>query len=195
MTAMSNVQLEQYRSYLLLLARMQLQDRRWTKIEASDVVQQTLLEAYAAPPPADQTISGLSRWLHRLLANNIRDALRRARRKKRDVSREVSMDDRIEVSSAKLIGCLRSTAVSPSKQAARTEDLLRLADAMERLPESQRDVIILHHLEGASLKEIAQRIARSESAVAGLLHRGLRKLSDELGHNVKTREIHHANRP
>jgi RNA polymerase sigma-70 factor (ECF subfamily) len=174
---------------------MQLQDRRWTKIEPSDVVQQTLLEAYAAPPPADQTIGDLSRWLHRLLANNIRDALRRARRKKRDVSRELSMDERIDVSSTKLAGCLRATAASPSNEAARTEDLLRLADAVESLPESQRDVIILHHFEGASLREIAKRVARSEGAVAGLLHRGLRKLRDELAHPVKTRQTQHGTRP
>jgi RNA polymerase sigma-70 factor (ECF subfamily) len=192
---MSSIQLEQYQSYLLLLARIQLQDRRWTKIEPSDVVQQTLLEAYAAPPPAQQTISGVSRWLHSILANNIRDALRRSRRKKRDVAREVLMDDRIDASSAKLAGCLRATAASPSNEAARAEDLLRLADAVERLPQIQRDVIILHHFDGASLKEIAQRVARTESAVAGLLHRGLRKLRDELAHDVKTRQTHHGNRP
>ena len=51
---------------------------------------------------------------------------------------------------------------------------------MARLPESQRDAIELFHLQGLSLREIAKQLGRSESAVAGLLHRGLRQLREEI---------------
>ncbi|MFO0897440.1 MAG: sigma-70 family RNA polymerase sigma factor [Pirellulales bacterium] len=180
---MSKKTFHRYRSYLLLLARLQLDDRRWSRVEASDVVQQTLLEAHAMPPQADQSVSGTAGWLRRALANNIRDAIRRSRRKKRDVAREIPFDQAIDGFDGRIASCLNATALSPSEQAVRAEDLLRLADAMEQLPEVQRQVIILHHLQGASLREAAERIGRTEGAVAGLLHRGLRKLREALSKN------------
>jgi RNA polymerase sigma-70 factor (ECF subfamily) len=56
--------------------------------------------------------------------------------------------------------------------------LLRLADALRQLPEPQREAIFWHHLQGCSLSETATRLGRTDAAVAGLLHRGLRKLRE-----------------
>jgi RNA polymerase sigma-70 factor (ECF subfamily) len=67
---------------------------------------------------------------------------------------------------------------SPSQQAARNEDLLRLADAVAQLPEAQREAVVLHHLQGCSLTETARRLGRTDAAVAGLLHRGLKRLRE-----------------
>ena len=67
---------EQYRSYLLLLARLQLEARRQHKVEASDVVQHTLLEAYRQRQQFVGDEAGFAAWLRQALANNIRDALR-----------------------------------------------------------------------------------------------------------------------
>jgi RNA polymerase sigma-70 factor (ECF subfamily) len=69
---------------------------------------------------------------------------------------------------------------SPSHQAVRQEDLLRLAEALGRLPEDQRSAVELHHLEGRTLAEIAQVLGRSRSAVASLVFRGLRNLRQRL---------------
>ena len=63
-------------------------------------------------------------------------------------------------------------------RAIRNEDLLRLADALLQLAEAQREAILLHHLQGWKIGEVAEHLDRTEAAVAGLLHRGLRKLRE-----------------
>lgn len=173
--------LERYRSYLLLLARMQLDPRWQARVDASDIVQQTLLEAHAqqlqdggaAEPKAD-----LTAWLRRALSNNLIDAMRALRRGKRDVAREQALHAAVEQSSARLENCLAADQSSPSRVAVRNEDLLRMANALEQLPEAQREAIVLHHLQSCSLREVALQLNRTEPAVAGLLHRGLKKLKE-----------------
>jgi RNA polymerase sigma-70 factor (ECF subfamily) len=58
--------------------------------------------------------------------------------------------------------------------------LQTLRDALEGLPEDQREIIVLRHLAGFAPGEIAERLRRSESAVHGLHHRGRRALRAEL---------------
>jgi RNA polymerase sigma-70 factor (ECF subfamily) len=62
----------------------------------------------------------------------------------------------------------------------RGEMAIRLAAEIESLPDDQRDAVRLRHLEGWSIGELAVHFDRSESAVAGLLKRGLRRLRDQL---------------
>jgi RNA polymerase sigma-70 factor, ECF subfamily len=69
---------------------------------------------------------------------------------------------------------------SPSGGAERNERLLRLADALARLPEDQRRAVELRHLQGLSLAEIASQMGRSVDSVVGLIHRGLRALRRDL---------------
>lgn len=171
---------EQYRSYLLLLARMHLAGGTRERVEPSDVVQQTLLEAHLQAAKLPASPSERTAWLRTALANNIRDARKNLRRKKRDVARERSLEDQLQASSQQLDGNLAALQSSPSRQAMRHEDLLRLADALWKLPAGQRDVIMLHHLQGWTLSETAKRLEKTDGAVAGLLHRGLRKLRELL---------------
>ena len=70
---------------------------------------------------------------------------------------------------------------SPSQAAERNEELLRLADALTALPEPQREVVVLKHLRGQTLQQIAEHIGRSVPAVAALLRRGLAELRLRLG--------------
>lgn len=67
---------------------------------------------------------------------------------------------------------------SPSQQAVRNEDLRRLAEALTQLPEAQREAIVLHHLQDRSLSETARSLGKTDAAVAGLLHRGLKRLRE-----------------
>ena len=176
----SALPLEQYRSYLLLLAGMHLDADVRQHVEPSDMVQQTLLEAHACAERIPRTAEERAAWLRTMLANNLRDARRRLRRQKRDVARERSLDLPLADSSRHLDDWLATHSPSPSAQAMRQEDLLRMADALWALPESQRRAITLHHLQGLSLSETAQRLEKSTAAVAGLLHRGLRQLREQL---------------
>jgi len=170
--------LEQYRSYLLLLAKLQLENRAQHKIDASDIVQQTLLEAQAKVDGFAGDEAKLAAWLRQALVNNLRDAWRSLRRAKRDIRRERSLEEAIAQSSTRLEGMLAAQQSSPSQQVVRSEELLRLADTLTQLPAAQRQAIMLHHLQGCSLSETARLLQRTDAAVAGLLHRGLKKLRE-----------------
>jgi RNA polymerase sigma-70 factor (ECF subfamily) len=170
--------LEEFRSYLLLLARMQLDPGPRNRIDPSDIVQQTLLEAHAKADQFHGDDSGLAAWLRQALVNNLRDAWRALRKDKRDLRREQPLEDAVENSSARLSGLLAAPGSSPSQRAVRNEDLLRLADALTQLPEGQREAIVRHHLQSCSLSETARSLDRTDAAVAGLLHRGLKRLRE-----------------
>jgi RNA polymerase sigma-70 factor, ECF subfamily len=167
--------LERFRPYLLLLARLQLGPQLRAKVDPSGVVQQTLLEAHRVPevPEAD---AELAAWLRRLLAHNLGDEVRKAHAHKRDVGREQSLEASLSASSARLEQILAAEQSSPSQRAVRNEELLRLAEGLETLPEAQRQAVELHYLRGWPLVDIAEHLGRGKSAVAGLLHRGLDKL-------------------
>ena len=62
----------------------------------------------------------------------------------------------------------------------RQEQALRLSAALGRLPDAQREALVLRHLRGWSLAQIAGQLGRSRAAVAGLLKRGLQQLRREL---------------
>jgi RNA polymerase sigma-70 factor (ECF subfamily) len=166
-----------YRDYLLLLARAQLNLRLGAKLDASDVVQQTLLEAHRNAAQFRGTTSGeVAAWLRQILARNLANAARDLSRHKRDVGREQSLQQMVEASSARLEACLAGPASSPDEVAQRNEDLLRLATALAELPGPQREAVELRHLRGWSLKDIAAHLRRTPAAVAGLLHRGMAAL-------------------
>jgi RNA polymerase sigma-70 factor, ECF subfamily len=55
-----------------------------------------------------------------------------------------------------------------------------LTDALSKLPEAQREVLVLRHFAGFSPAEIAQRTGRSEGSIHGLHHRGRRTLKADL---------------
>jgi RNA polymerase sigma-70 factor, ECF subfamily len=173
--------LEGFRGYMLLLARLQLDPRLKGKVDLSGVVQQTLWEghqAVAESPASDY--AQLGPLLRRLLANNLADEVRKLHADKRDVDRERSLDAALQESSARLEAFLAAEQSSPEQRAGRNEELARLAEALERLPEAQRQAVELHYLRGWRLEEIAKHLGRGKSAVAGLLHRGLDKLREFL---------------
>ena len=173
--------LARFRTYLHLLVRLHLDPRLRGKVDLSGVVQQTLWEGHRAlgplPPPGDAQLAAL---LRRLLANNLADEVRKCYADKRDAGRERSLDVTLEESSARLEALLAADQSSPEQRAGLNEELLRLAGALERLPEAQRQAVELHYLRGWRLEEIAGHLGRGRSAVAGLLHRGLDKLREYL---------------
>jgi RNA polymerase sigma-70 factor (ECF subfamily) len=173
--------LDPFRSYLYLLARAHLDPRMLHEVDASDLVQQTLMDAYGKKSQfRGETDAQFAAWLRQILIRNLKDALRHERRAKRDVARQRSLDAAIEDSFRRAESWLAASQSTPSQHFARKEELLRLADALAELPDAQRDAVIFRHLQGMSLAEVASQLDRSESAVAGLVYRGLNKLHDLL---------------
>ena len=168
--------LEPFRGYLRLLAESQLPAALRGKVDASDVVQQTMLQAYQA---RDQ-FRGASEaehagWLRTILANVLWGMLRHYSRDCRDLSREQSMAG-VEHSSIRLEALLAGDVSSPSQNMHRMEQAAQLASALMELNEEQRRVILLKYWQDRSLNEIAVEVGKSPEAVAGLLYRGLRHL-------------------
>jgi RNA polymerase sigma-70 factor (subfamily 1) len=122
-----------------------------------------------------------AKWLRAILAHKLKDEVRRCTAGKRDARREVSLADALEQSSARLEAWLVAEQSSPSEQAIRHEQLLRLAGALLQLTEEQRRVIGLRFWKDCKLSEIAVQMERSEQAVAKLLQRALKKLRELLG--------------
>lgn len=141
--------LERLRDYLRLLAQIQLGACPTARIDPSDIVQQSLMEAIEK---RDQfrgaTSAEHAAWLRRILAHNVADALRAQGRQKRDVSRERSLEQQMEESSAQLGDWLAGERSTPSEHARRHEQAILLADALARLPERQREAIVLHYWQG-----------------------------------------------
>src|SRR5262245_11088886 len=175
--------LEQYRSYLGLLARLQITRRLQGKVDAADLVQETFLEAHQSFARfRGTTEKELVRWLRQILAANLVDLARRfLGSKRRDVCLERELGDGLDQSSRALERGLVAPGSSPSQQAARRERAVLLAEALARLPESYREVLVLHHLEGLSFPEVGRRLGRSLDSVKNVWTRALARLRRSLG--------------
>ncbi len=173
--------LERFRDYLRLLAGLQLSPKLRSKLDPSDVVQQTMLQAHQAFGQFRGTSEAeLAGWLRQILARNLAAAVREMGRAKRHVGREQSLEAAVNESSARLEAFLADEQSSPSVRADRNERVLRLAVAVAELPEAQREAVTLHHLQGWPLAEVARHLDRTPAAVMGLLHRALKKLRNRL---------------
>jgi RNA polymerase sigma-70 factor (ECF subfamily) len=173
--------LEPFRSYLQVLAELHLDRRLRGKLDASDVVQQTMLRAYSAfGELRSREPEVLTAWLRRILASTLTDAVKHYERDKRDIHLERSLEADVDRSASGFAAWLAADQTSPSRQLERNEEILRLVDALARLPERMREVVVLKHCQGWTLQQIADHIGRTVPAVASLLRRGLADLRREL---------------
>lgn len=169
--------LDQFRPYLQTLARIQLAQAVRSRLDASDIVQQTMLQAHQAWGSfRGASKQEMAAWLRQILARNLAHALRDHQRGKRDVRRELSLQDSLERSSARMVDLLSAGDVGPAQRVEQAERLLKLADALEQMIPDQRTAVELHYLQELSVSDVAERMGRTVAAIGGLLHRGLRSL-------------------
>lgn len=169
--------LEEYRDRLKEVARRELWSPVQGRVDASDIVQMTFLDAHQAFEQfAGENEQELFGWLQAILKHNLSDAVRaHTKSQKRSVQRERSMDDSRH-GTGKLKQRIPSEHSSPSQHAMKGEAALRLMRAMEALPPDQRTAVRMRHFEGRSLDEIARHFGRSHDATASLVKRGLQAL-------------------
>jgi RNA polymerase sigma-70 factor (ECF subfamily) len=175
--------LERYRAYLTLLARVEIGRHLRSKLDGSDLIQETFLEAHRHFENFAGVEEGqLRHWLRQILMRTLAMQIRRyLGTQARDVRLERQLADSLDHSSAGLQAGLAASIPSPSEHATRNEESVLLAQAIERLPEDYRDVIILRHLEGLTFPEVARRMGRSLDSVDKLWLRGLARLRQLLG--------------
>jgi RNA polymerase sigma-70 factor (ECF subfamily) len=168
--------LDAQRAPLHRLARRQLEWRIAARVDASDVIQQTFLEAYRSFPQFDgQNPGELAAWLRTILDHKVATAIRdHTLLQKRNVGRERSMDD--SAAGAPLKQELDAGLSSPSQKAIRGEEAVRLSQALTALPDDQREAVRLRHLEGWAVADIARQLGRTPAATAGLIKRGMHTL-------------------
>lgn len=170
--------LENYRTYLELLARVEIGRRLQTKIDTADIVQDTFLEAHRNFASFRGTgEKAFVAWLRSILASRVANVVRHyVLTQGRDVRREQAIDVDLDHSSRAFNGGLFAAQSTPSQQVARREQGVLLAEALMRLSEDYREVIVLRHLEELSFPEVAGRMNRTVDSVEKLWVRALARL-------------------
>lgn len=151
------------------------------KFDPGDVVQDALLRVHRnAGALEGRSLRERQAYLKTALASAITDRIRHFDTQAHHASRERSIEQFLEESSARLAQFLAASQTSPSQKAVKGEELIRLAAALKALPERQREAVTLHHLQGLTLEETAGRMGATRDSVVGLLRRGLERLRELL---------------
>lgn len=171
--------LERCRPYLLLIANSELDNDLRAKAGASDLVQESFLEAQRDLVRFQGTsFEALLAWMRRILLNNMADF---ARHYRETAARRLSQEQTLDNSGG---GVLKRSLValdlSPSKQAMAHEQQRALARALGRLPEEYRQALVLRHQEQCSFAEIGQSLQRSSEAARKIWFRAVERLREEL---------------
>jgi len=171
--------LESCRRYLLLVAQRELDPELQAKGGASDLVQETFLEAQRDFTRFEGTSDAeLRAWLRRLLLSQLGHFARRYRDTgKREVAREIPLE--VSSSGSGPAAELAGSSATPCAQAMAHEEQQALQDALARLPADYRQVITLRFQEERSFAEIGRLLNRSAEAARKLWVRAMRRLREE----------------
>jgi RNA polymerase sigma-70 factor (ECF subfamily) len=173
--------LELCRRYLLQIANAELDPHLQAKLGASDVVQETFLEAQRIFDRFDgNSPDELRAWLRAILLNKVSDQDRHFRgTAKRDLAKEV-------VLGTSAVGPLEPQVPTPtpSNVMMQQERAVALTAALDRLPSHYRQVIVWRQIEDLSFEEMADRLDRSVDAVRKLWWRAIQQLQEELGNSL-----------
>ena len=168
------------RNYVTIAARAEMASWLKAKVDASDLVQQTMLEAHRGLANFRGTTEGeWLAWLKRIVAHNAADFVRRYHGvEKRCAAREVPLGPSDD---SQRPGRQLSDGGPTASQVIMQKELqLQVADAVSRLPEDYQEVVILRNLQQLPFDEVAERMGRSRPAAQMLWMRAIRKLQEIL---------------
>jgi RNA polymerase sigma-70 factor, ECF subfamily len=174
--------LEGCRQYLLMIANEVIGTELQAKFGASDLVQDTFLEAQRHLGTfRGQTKGELRAWLRRILECRLAN-IRRSylATEKRAATREVTLHEFVGDSGVK-IETLECRSPSPSNHAQRSEWAQAVDDALERMPEHYRQAVSWRHQEQLSWDEVGRRMSCTADAARKVWSRAIQHLRRELG--------------
>lgn len=178
---------ETFRRHLLLVAHEELPPALRGKLGASDLVQETAVDARRDFPAfRGASAEECFAWLRAILRNNVVDAVRRyGTSQKRAAGLEVSLTSPIGRREGAMLEAAHGL---PDGSAIRREDAGLLAAAMGRLSSDHQTVLRLRYWEGLSFVEIGGRMGRSPDAVRKLWYRAVERLQEEMSTELAARE-------
>ena len=174
---------EEHRARLQKMVAARMDPRLAARVNPSDVVQETMIEAMQKLPDylLDQPLPFYP-WLRQLAAQRMaRLAQQHIGAQRRSVTREQRDDLGISHESVlRLVDQLVAPDTSPSQQAMQHEMHLRLRAALDDLPYLDREVLVLQFIEQMPPSEIAQLLGITPEAVGMRRLRALRRLGTVL---------------
>ncbi len=157
------------------MVRLRMGKELRSKLESMDLVQDTLIHALSGLDDFTYKDEGdFVRWLSKIAENELRGSLRRLHAEKRDVRKELRLDNYGPTTSDRFLGTLGPIeSTTPSVIMSRKEDLAKLEKAMDELKPEYREAIILTKIEGLSYEKVATRLDKSPDAVRMLATRAM----------------------
>jgi RNA polymerase sigma-70 factor (ECF subfamily) len=173
--------LELYRNYLRFLARSLSGSSLRSRLDNSDVVQETFLNAHRKFDRfRGQSEAELVAWLRRILARRLANQVAQSRRQGRDHRREESLEALLDRSDQALQRALAAPGSSPSAQVSHREWGVLLANALAELPPDYLEVFTLRSVERLPWADVAARMGRSEGAAKMVWQRAMEELNRTL---------------
>lgn len=170
------------RGQLKCLARLHLDARLRKKVDESDLVQEVLLQAnndFTSFRGA--TEKEFAAWLRGIMAHTVANQIRHYRAtRQRSIDLEESLREQFDRSANQLAHVPVASDPTPSERIADRERAQEVATAIDQLPTDYRDVIILKHVQGMTIPEVASEMGRTVDSVRKLWARALIKLRKAL---------------
>ena len=150
------------------------------RLDSMDLVQDALVSALGGLKDFTYKNEGdFLRWLARIIQNQLRDNLDKIYTNKRDIRKEVRIENYGPTTAAGFVGNPGPIqATTPSVIMSKKEDLDKLEKAIDQLKPDYREVIVLAKIDGLSYKEIADKLGKTIDSVAHLLSRAMLALTE-----------------
>ncbi len=157
------------------MVRFRMGSELRSHLESMDLVQDTLIQAFSGLDNFTYKNEGdFVRWLSKIAENSLRDNLDKLHAGKRDIRREVPLDNYRPTTAGGFVGTLGPIkATTPSIIMSRKEDLNKLEKAIDKLRPEYREVIVLAKIEELPYNQIGDRLGKSTGAVKMLVSRAI----------------------
>ena len=161
------------------IVRLRMGRELRSRLESMDLVQDVFVNAFGAIEDFTYKNEGdFVRWLSKITQNALADNWDKLYAAKRDIRKEVRLDDQEQTTGSGLVRTAGPIDVTtPSVIMSRKEEMDKLEKAIDALKPEYREVIVLKRLEGLSYKEIGERLGKSADAIGMLLSRAMVSLT------------------